>query len=108
VSTFVTLDQVKRRLRITSGDDVDLQELADQAEAQVLAWCSTTARAESVVLGWDAGNVPRVVVAAILLQTGELNRFRGDDLEAPPREAGEPLGVLVRELLRPYHDPVVG
>ena len=109
MAKFVTLDQVKRRLRITAGDDVDLQDLADQAEAQVLTWCSSTARAEGVVIGWTPETVPRAVVAAILLQTAELNRFRGDDLEAPPRPDGDgDLGVLVRELLRPYHDPVVG
>jgi len=104
VSTFVTLDQLKARLRITSTDeDVDLQALLDQAEAQVLNWCSVTAPSKAVVEGWMVGTVPPVVVAAILVQTGELDRFRGDDADAPPRD-GEVLAVTVRELLRPYHD----
>jgi hypothetical protein len=107
VSTFVTLDQVKARLRITStADDVDVQSLADQAEAQIVGWCSTTPRAKAVVDTWvDATTVPLVVVAAILVQTGELYRFRGDELQGPPREPGEEFGVQVRELLRAYHDP---
>jgi hypothetical protein len=107
VSTFVTLDQVKARLRITStADDVDVQAMADQAEAQIVGWCSTTARAKAVVDTWvDATTVPLVVVAAILVQAGELYRFRGDEVQGPPRETGEEFGVQVRELLRAYHDP---
>jgi hypothetical protein len=108
MSTFVTLDQVKRRLRVTAGDDVDLQDLADQAEAQVIAWCSKTPRSLAIVDTWTPENVPKVVVAAILMQTAELDRFRGDDPDGPPRQDGEELAVIVRELLRAYHDPVVG
>jgi hypothetical protein len=105
VSTLVTLDQLKARLRITSTDeDVDLQALLDQAEAQVLNWCSVTAASQAVVAGWTAATVPPVVVAAILVQSGELDRYRGDDADAPPRPGDETLGVTVRELLRPYHD----
>jgi hypothetical protein len=107
VTTFVTLDQVKARLRITTtAEDPDLQSLADQAEAHILGWCSTTPRAKAVVDTWTADGVPPVVVAAILVQTGELYRFRGDDTESPPRptEPGD-LSVTVRELLRAYHDP---
>jgi hypothetical protein len=106
VSTFVTLDQVKARLRITSTtDDVDVQAMADQAEAHIVGWCSTTPRAKAIADTWDALTVPLVVVAAILVQTGELYRFRGDEVDGPPRETGEELGVQVRELLRAYHDP---
>src|SRR4029450_2318898 len=108
MATFVTLDQVKRRRRITAGDDVDLQDLADQAEAHILAWCSKTPRSLAIVNTWTPENVPKVVVAAILLQTAELDRFRGDDPDEPPRPDGEELAVSVRELLRGYHDPVVG
>jgi hypothetical protein len=104
---LVTVDQVKARLRITStADDVDVQAMADQAEAQIVGWCSTTPRAKSVADTWvDAATAPLVVVAAILVQAGELYRFRGDEPAGPPRTAGEELGVQVRELLRAYHDP---
>jgi hypothetical protein len=106
VALFVTLDQVKRRLRITStADDEDLQDLADQAEAHVIDWCSMTADSAAIAAAWDAATVPKVVVAAVLVQTGELYRFRGDEVDAPPRDGA--LAVQVRELLRAYHDPVV-
>jgi hypothetical protein len=107
MSTFVTLAQVKARLRITStAEDADVQLLADQAEAHIRGWCSTTPRAKAVADAWDATSVPPVVVAAILVQTGELYRFRGDDTDGPVRTPdGDDLNVTVRELLRAYHDP---
>jgi hypothetical protein len=106
MATLVTLDQLKARLRITSTDeDADLQDLLDQAEALVVNWCSVTAASAAVAAAWLPGTVPRVVIAAILVQAGELDRFRGDDADAPPRAPdGEVLAVTVRELLRPYHD----
>jgi hypothetical protein len=107
MATFVTLDQAKRRLRVTSADDIDLQDLVDQAEAHVLDWCRKTARSQAITDTWTPANVPRQVVAAILVQTAELDRFRGDDPEGPLRQEGEELSVLVRELLRAYHDPVI-
>jgi hypothetical protein len=106
---FVTLDQVKARLRITStADDVDVQSMADQAEAKIVGWCSTTPRSKAIADAWTDTTVPQVVVAAILVQTGEFYRFRGDDLEGPARQDPEELHVLVRELLRAYHDPGIG
>ncbi len=108
MAMFVTLDQAKARLRTATTDEVDLQALVDQAEAQVLNWCSVTASSQAVVDAWraDPAAVPDVVVAAILVQTGELDRFRGDDTgaDAPPRPEGAGPNALVRELLRPYHD----
>lgn len=109
MTTFVTLDQVKARLRLTSTDeDVDVQAIADEAEAQVIDWCSKTARSAAIVATWtDAATVPKVVVAAILNQAAERYRFRGDDTDGPKRDTGEDLSALVRELLRAYHDPAV-
>ena len=111
MATFVTLDQVKARLRITSSaEDFDLQALADQAEAHILNWCSVTAASKARVEGWTPVTVPPVIVVAILAKTAELDRFRGDDTEGPPRPEGEGEGGpsgLIRELLRPYHDAVV-
>ena len=107
MSTLVTLSQVKARLRITStADDVDVQSLADQAEAHIVGWCSTTPRSKAIADTWvDAATVPLVVVAAILVQAGELYRFRGDEPDGPPRPTVDDLSVQVRELLRAYHDP---
>lgn len=110
MALYVTLDQVKRRLRVTTtADDVDLQDLADQAEAHILAWCRTTPRSQAIVDAWTPTTVPPVVVAAILVQTAELDRFRGDDPDGPLRKPdGEALAVQVRELLRAYHDGGIG
>jgi hypothetical protein len=108
VAALVTLQQVKDRLRITSTDeDVDLQSLLDQAEAHILNWCSVTPRSKAIADAWTVGTVPPVVPAAILLQVGELDRYRGDDPEAPPRPDGDGPSILIRELLRAYHDVVV-
>jgi hypothetical protein len=108
MSTFVTLDEAKRRLRVTStDDDIDLQALVDQAEAHVIDWCTKTARSQAIADAWTVDTVPKQVVAAILVQVGELDRFRGDDPDGPPRQEGEELSVMVRELLRRYHDPVI-
>lgn len=105
---FVTLQQVKDHLRLTSSDaDADLTLKMAQAEAQVLEWCSKSTRTRTIAEAWDAATVPLVVIAAILIQTGELDRFRGDDSDSPPRTNGEDLNVNVRELLRAYHDPVI-
>ena len=111
MALYVTLDQVKRRLRVTTtADDVDLQDLADQAEAHILDWCSKTPRSQAIVDSWTPTTVPPVVVAAILVQTAELDRFRGDDTDGPLRGKpdGEELAVKVRELLRAYHDGGIG
>jgi hypothetical protein len=104
---FVTLDQAKRRLRLPATDDVDLQDLIDQAEAHVIDWCSKTPRSKAIVDAWTPDTVPKTVVLAILVQTGEFDRFRGDDVDGPARQEGEELAVTVRELLRAYHDPGV-
>ena len=110
MGTLVTLQQVKDHLRITTapGDagDADLQQKLDAAQAKVVSWCSTTPRAKAIADLWtDTTTVPPVVTAAILIETGELDRFRGDDPDGPPRDPpGEALTVMVRELLRTYHD----
>jgi hypothetical protein len=108
VAIFVTLAQAKARLRITTTDeDVDLQSLVDQAEAHILNWCSVTPRSKAIADAWTVATVPPVVVAAILVEVGELDRFRGDDPDAPPRPDGDGPASLVRELLRAYHDGVL-
>jgi len=109
VAKFVTVDQAKRRLRLTStAEDQDLADIIDQAEAHIVGWCSKTPRSKAIADTWiDADTVPDQVVLAVLLQTAELYRFRGDDADGPPRVDGEELATPVRELLREFHDPVV-
>jgi hypothetical protein len=110
---LVTLQQVKDHLRITTAagdvEDADLQQKLAAAEGKIVNWCSTTPRAKAVADLWTAATVPPVVTVAILIETGELDRFRGDDGDGPPRDpAGESLTVTVRELLRAYHDVGIG
>ena len=74
---LVTLDQAKQHLRVTTtAGDEDLQLKLLQAEAHIVGWCSTTA-GQGVADTWTSSTVPPVVTAAILIQTAELDRFRG-------------------------------
>ena len=55
---------------------------------------------------WDSTTVPALVQAAILLQLGELYRFRGDDQEHGAQTPGD-LSPLVTNILRRYRDPAL-
>ena len=111
---LVTLTEAKAHLRITTPDgdpgDADVQAKLDAAEATILDYCNTAAYWRGITATWTPETVPRYVHAAILLQLGELDRFRGDDLEGagPPRETGEDVSPAVRSLLRRTHDAVLG
>ena len=113
MSLFLTLADAKTHLRITTPDDdpgdLDLQTKLDHAEAIILDYCGSTAWWRDVITTWTAATVPHVVKAAILLELGELYRYRGDDyaLEESPRTDGEDLNPRVRDLLRRSRDPVV-
>jgi hypothetical protein len=108
MATFVTLEDAKAHLGYSGADhDAEVQAKTDQAEAHVMNWCSVTASSKAAAAAWTPATVPPVVIAAILIQTGELDRFRGDDAEGPARPADEPLAPMVRELLRAYHDLVI-
>ena len=122
---IVTLDEAKRHLRLppTTGspagspladDELDLQAKIDAAEALVLDYVAQrrTDVASPLwvdqVLAWDATTVPPVVKAAVLIQVGELYRFRGDDVaaETPGRAPGT-LAPFVVALLHRYRDPAL-
>lgn len=110
---LVTLAAAKTHLRITTPDDdpgdLDLQTKLDHATALVIDYCASTAWWRAVAATWTADTVPFVVTASILLELGELYRYRGDDiaLEEGPRTDGEDLNPRVRDLLRRTRDPVV-
>lgn len=118
MAALVTLAQAKGHLRVTWPDTdpraADLQLKLDTAEATILDainqsnpdyWPGVTAT-------WtDELTVPKSVHAAILLQLGELDAYRGDeaDADAPARDAGlDDLSPRIRALLRLYRDPVIG
>jgi len=54
----------------------------------------------------DSTTTPRLVQAAILLQLGELWRFRGDDLESEsPKQTDGELSWTITNLVRRYRSP---
>lgn len=113
MATLVTLAEAKTHLRITTppGDpgDTDITAKLTAAEAIVFDYINTTATWRTTSATWDATTLPQVVRAAILIQLGELSRFRGDEVDgdSPTRTDGEDLSPRVRELLRRQRDPVV-
>lgn len=107
---LVTLQEAKIHLRVTDdaqNEDVYLKLTA--AEATILNYINTTATWRTASALWTAATVPAFVHAAILLQLGELHRFRGDDLQGqgPPRDAGQDFQPVITNLLRRTRDPVV-
>jgi len=113
---FVTLVQAKTHLRIATApghpDDADIQEKLDAAEAAILRYVARSpagaALVEQYVEDLDA---PADLRAAVLLQLGELWRFRGDDPAtlalAPARDAATDFAPGVLGLLRRFGDPVL-
>ena len=110
IPELVTLAEAKDHLGIDSLDtasDVDIQAKLDAATAIILDYCNTTAYWRDITSTWDSATVPRQVKAAILLELGELSRFRGDDPEAPERWPDHDLSPAIIGLLRRTHDPAV-
>lgn len=105
---LVTLAEAKDHLRLTdTAQDVDVQSKLDAATAIILDFCNTTAYWRDVTATWESATVPRQVRAAILLELGELWRFRGDDAEAPARWDDHDLSPAIIGLLRRTHDPAL-
>jgi hypothetical protein len=109
---LVSLDEVKTHLLITTPDDdpgdADLTTKRDHAQSLVLSYCNSTAHWRSITATWTADTVPNEVKAAILLEVGELYRFRGDDVAyAEAISDGFDLAPRVRALLRRSRDPVI-
>jgi uncharacterized phage protein (predicted DNA packaging) len=104
---LVSLDQVKQHLRVTWTSEDDLIALyVKQATAIVLDYLT---REDddwiAEIEAWNDDTVPPAVQAAILMQTAELYRFRGDE-DAPQREDGY-MTPLIKAMLTPYRDPSV-
>lgn len=113
LAPLATLQEAKDHLRITTpeGDPGDRDLLLKLAAAHdaVRSYCGSTAYWRGTVAAWTRSTVPLAVHAAILYQLGELYMFRGDDThrEDPDRSSGQDLSPKVRDLLRPWRDPVV-
>lgn len=107
---LIDLDQAKAHLRITHDAwDDDVQLKLDLAHAVVADYISRedddwAAEIES----WDDESAPKQVIAAVLVQLGELWRFRGDQMDGDqqPLKHGW-LSPQVVSLLHRTRDPVV-
>lgn len=110
--SLVTLAQAKAHLRI---DTLNVSP-PDPAEADLLL---KMLAAEHIVLDYlkvpstspplwtDETDVPHLVSAAILMQLGELYRFRGDDDGKADRESAGSLSPTIEGILRRYRDPAL-
>lgn len=112
---IVTLEQAKAHLKLPdydspSAEDEDLQIKVYVAHELVFDYL--TQRLEDAdeweveVRSWTTATAPKRVIAAILMVTAELYRFRGDDADAPAREMGT-LSPAVIALLYRFRDPAV-
>lgn len=109
VPSVVTLAQAKKHLRLTTfEDDDDVRLKLEQATSMVLdyVWRDDDDWVDTIV-GWTSSTVPGAVKAAILVQFGELYRFRGDDGKetAPSRDPHTYLHPMAQGYLRLYRDP---
>ena len=123
IPTLVTLDQALAHLKLGTPQDgspslaaADFQAKIDAATQLVCehivdrqppdaAW-QAEIEAWSVTGGSPSTAPPAVVVLAVLLMIGHLDRYRGDDADDPTRDPGD-LPPAVKALLRRYHDPAV-
>jgi len=112
---FVTLTQAKAHLKLATPlghpDDPDIQEKLDAAEAAILRYVERSPAGAALVQEWTGGTAPADLRAAVLLQLGELWRFRGDDPAtlalSPAREPATDFAPVVAGLLRRFGDPVL-
>jgi hypothetical protein len=106
---FLTLAQAKDHLRLTTPDgdpsEADLTLKLVAAEQVILTYLSTSAYWAPIVAAWDAATLPADVQAAMLLELGELYRFRGDEKDTPARDPD--LAPAIVGLLRRWRDPAV-
>ena len=110
--SLITLAQAKAHLRIDvpstsppSADEQDLILKMAAAEHIILDYLKVIS--VSPPLWTDETDVPPLVSAAILLQLGELYRFRGDDEGKADREPVGSLSPMVEGMLRRYRDPAL-
>jgi hypothetical protein len=108
---MVTLAQAKAHLRITTPDgdpdDADLQLKLDAATAAIRRYVARSDYGQTFVDQWlDPTTTDPDAQAAVLLQLGELWRFRGDDPGSinysPARDPGSDLSPVVVGLLRRF------
>jgi hypothetical protein len=117
---LITRELAEAHLRITAPsayEEIDLLAKIAQAEDLVLDYVNQRRSDADLWLAeveaWDVTDTaalpPPQVQAAVLVQLGELYRFRGDDLEAdqPVRDLGSVLHPLAAAYLYRHRDPAI-
>lgn len=114
--TLVTLEEAVAHLKLPSiltlsADDPDRDDLELKIEAATDLVLTYIWRDDDdwvdTMIAWTGTTVPRQIKAAILVQLGELYRFRGDDIAdtaGPTRQHGF-LSPQVTAYLHRYRDP---
>lgn len=115
--SLITVEEAMDHLRLTfeltsppSQRERDLTEKIAAAEAIVIDYIGSTEHWRDALQEWygSPDALPYVVKAAILLQLGELYRFRGDEVDGQgPAHTEGHLSPVVTNLLRRYRDPVI-
>lgn len=95
-----------------TAEDQDLQLKIDHATEIVLDYIARPADADwtAEMSAWDDGSVPGSIQAAILMQLGELWRYRGDDAaseQGSTLSTGDDLSPMVKNLLKRFRDSVL-
>jgi hypothetical protein len=116
VTQMVTLAQAKAHLRITTpaGDpmDVEIQLKLDAATMAIRRYVGRSEYGLTYVTAWTSPETSDPdAQAAVLLQLGELWRFRGDDPGSinysPARDVGSDFSPVVVGLLRRFSHSVL-
>lgn len=112
IPSIVSLDQALEHLGLSSSNrDADLQLKIDAATQMVCEYISDRQPEDedwiAEIEGWDSGDPPPIIVAAVLVQLGEFYRFRGDDMstDRPPVLAHGFLSPMVTSMLHRYRSP---
>ncbi len=81
---YVSLTVAKAHLRVTISEDDDIIQLyletAHHLVIDRLERATTDTQVLATIEEWDEDTAPGAIKAAVLIQLGELYRFRGDDL----------------------------
>lgn len=108
--SLVPLEDAKAHLRLSADDtsqEASLTATLAAAEAIILDFLNTTAAMRTISETWDALSVPLPVRTSILLELGELWRFRGDEAEPPRRWDATDLSPVILGILRRWSPMVL-
>lgn len=113
VPTIVRVHQATKHLGLSDGAHAGALEAYIRAATQLVCEyiCDRNPEDEdwiATIEGWTPTTAPPVIVSAVLVQVGELYRFRGDDTSADRPDAGSmdgSLSPLVTRLLHRYRSP---